>query len=155
MRCSPSGTGCSSLAPPQGHKSCQQTCFSVGSSLHRSAGPGRSLLQRGLPTGSQFPSGTHLLRRGVPSTGYRWRSAPPWTSMGCRGTSCPFMTFSMGCRGISAPASGPPPTPLSSLTLVSPELFLSHHLTPLSQLLSHSRFLPFLTVLSQKRYHHR
>ncbi|XP_074905859.1 uncharacterized protein LOC142041118 isoform X1 [Buteo buteo] len=31
----------------------------------RSAGPARNLLQRGVPTGSQPPSGTHLLRRGV------------------------------------------------------------------------------------------
>jgi len=36
MGCSPSGTGCSSVGPPWGHKPCQQTCSSVGSSLHRS-----------------------------------------------------------------------------------------------------------------------
>jgi len=34
-------------------------------SLHRSTGPASSLLQHGLPTGSQPPSGIHLLRRGV------------------------------------------------------------------------------------------
>ncbi|KAM9599800.1 uncharacterized protein ACIBXB_003644 [Morphnus guianensis] len=62
--CSPSGAHCSSVGPPQGHKSCQKTCSSVGSSLHASAGPARSLLQRGVPTGSQPPLGTHLLRRG-------------------------------------------------------------------------------------------
>ncbi|KAM9590846.1 uncharacterized protein ACIBXB_005895 [Morphnus guianensis] len=62
--CSPSGTDCSSVGPPRGHKSCQKIC-SVGSSLHRSAGPARSLLQRRVPTGSQPPSGTHLLRCGV------------------------------------------------------------------------------------------
>ena len=62
--CSPSGAHCSSVGPPWGHKSYQKTC-SVGSSLHRSAGPARSLLQHRLPTGSQPPSGTHLLRRGV------------------------------------------------------------------------------------------
>ena len=28
--CSPSGTGCSSVGPPQGHKSCQQSCSSAG-----------------------------------------------------------------------------------------------------------------------------
>uniref|UniRef100_A0A8C0F7B9 Uncharacterized protein n=1 Tax=Bubo bubo TaxID=30461 RepID=A0A8C0F7B9_BUBBB len=56
--CSPSGTGCSSVGPPRGHKSCQQTCSSVGSSLHGATGPARSLLQHGLPTGSQPPSGT-------------------------------------------------------------------------------------------------
>jgi len=53
----------------------------------------------GLPTVSQLPSGIHLLWRGVPSTGYRWRSAPPWTSMGCRGTTCLTMVFIMSCNG--------------------------------------------------------
>jgi len=154
--CSPSGTGCSSVGPPQGHKPCQQTCSGMGSSLHESAGPGRSLLQRGLPTGSQLPSGIHLLRRGVPSTVCTWISAPPWTSMGCRGTACLTMVFSMSCKGRhSAPAPGSPPPPPSSLALVSAELFLSHRLTPLSSLpfLPAVFFFPFLTVLSQRHYH--
>jgi len=47
--CSPSGSGCSSVGPPRGHKSCQQTCSCVGSSLHGSAGPARTLLQHGGP----------------------------------------------------------------------------------------------------------
>jgi len=51
MGCSPSGTGCSSVGPPQGHKPCQKTCSSVGFSLHGSTGPGRSLLQCGAPHG--------------------------------------------------------------------------------------------------------
>jgi len=38
----------------------------------------------GLPTGSQLPSGILLLWGGIHSMGYRWISAPPWTSMGCR-----------------------------------------------------------------------
>ena len=54
-------TNYSSVGPPWGHKSCQQICSSVGSSLHGSAGPARSLLQCGLPTGPQPPSGIHLL----------------------------------------------------------------------------------------------
>uniref|UniRef100_A0A663FDX8 Endosomal transmembrane epsin interactor 1 n=1 Tax=Aquila chrysaetos chrysaetos TaxID=223781 RepID=A0A663FDX8_AQUCH len=41
------------------------TFSSVGSSLHRSTGPARSLLQCRLPTGSQPPSGIHLLQHGV------------------------------------------------------------------------------------------
>jgi len=47
----------------------------------------------------------------------------------------------------------PPP---SSLTLVCAELFLSHHLTPLSSLPFHrSSFLfAFLNTLSQRHYHH-
>jgi len=92
--CRPSGTDCSSLGPPWGHKSCQQTCSSLGFSLHGFAGPGRSLLQHGLPTASQPPSGIHLLQHGAPSMGYRWISAPLWTSMGCRGTAC----LTMVCR---------------------------------------------------------
>jgi len=72
---------------PQGHKPCQQTCSSVGSSLHGSVGPGRSLLQCELPMGLQLPSGIHLLQRGVPSTA-------------CRGTACLTMVFIMGCRGL-------------------------------------------------------
>jgi len=110
--CSPSGTGCSSVGPSWGHKLCQQTCSSVGSCLHGSAGPGRSLLQRRLPTGSQLPSGIHLLRRGVPSMGCRWISAPPWTSMDCRGTTCLTMVFIMSCKGrVSAPTFQAPPPP--------------------------------------------
>jgi len=86
-------------APAWDHKPCQQTCSSMGSSLHGSADPARTLLQRGLRTGSQLPSGIHLLGRGVPSTGYRWRSAPPWTCMGCRGTACLTMVFITSCKG--------------------------------------------------------
>jgi len=67
----------------------------------------------------------------VPSTGYRWISAPPWTSIGCRGTACLTMVFSTGCRGISVLAPGAPPSP-PSLALVSAGLFLSYSLTPLS-----------------------
>jgi len=45
--------------------------------------------------------------------------------------------------------------PLSSLTLVSAELFLSHHLTPLSNCHLTSVFsFPFLNMLSQRCYHH-
>jgi len=119
-----------------------QTCSSVGSSLH---GSSRILLEHRLPTGSQPPSGIHLLQPGVPSTGYRWRSAPPWTSMGCRGTACPTMVFIVSCKGkVSAPVSRAPPPPPSSLTLVSAELFLSYRLTPLSRLVYRCSFFPLL-----------
>jgi len=64
-RYSPSGAGCSIVGPPQGHKSCQQTCSNLGSCLQGSTGPGRSLFQCGLPTGSLPPSGIHLLQNGV------------------------------------------------------------------------------------------
>jgi len=51
-----------------------------------------------LPTGSQPPSGIHPLQCGVPSTGYRWISAPPWTSMDCGVTSCLTMVFITSCK---------------------------------------------------------
>jgi len=63
-RCSPSGTGCSIVGSPWGHRPCQQTCSGVGSSIYRSTGSGRSLLQHKLPMGSQLPSGIHLLFAG-------------------------------------------------------------------------------------------
>jgi len=121
-----------------------------------STGPGRSLLQSRLPMGSQPPSGIHLLQCGVPPMGCRWISAPPWTAMGCRGTTCLTMVFITSCKGrLPALASRAPPPLPSSLTLVSAELFLSHHLTPVSQQLSHcSFFFPFLNTLSQRHYHH-
>jgi len=142
--CSPSGTGCSSMGPPWHHKPCQQTFSSRGSSLHGSAGPGRSLLQRGLSMGSQLPSGIHLLQHGVPSMGCRWRSAPPCTSMGCRGTTCLTMVLITSCKGkLSVLVSRAPPSPLtqsqsSLLTATSLQLFF---------------FSPFLNMLSQRCYH--
>jgi len=91
--CSPSGTDYSSVSSLWAHKPCQQTCSGVDSSLHGATGPGRNLLQHALPMGSQPPSDIHLLRPGVPSTGYRWISAPPWTSTDCRGATCLTMVF--------------------------------------------------------------
>jgi len=105
----------------------------MGSSLHGFPGTGRSLLQLGLPTGSQPPSGTSACS-GVGSSmgwGCRWISTPLRSCVGCRGTACLTMVFATSCRGISAAAPGPPPPP-SSLTLVFEELFLSHCLTPFS-----------------------
>jgi len=120
------------VGPPRGHKPCQKTCSSVGSSLHRSTGPARSLLQCRLSTGSQPPLGTSTSSGVGSSIGCRWISAPPWTSMGCGRTAYLSVVFSIGCKGISAPVPGAPPPPPSSLTLVSAELFLSYCLTPLS-----------------------
>jgi len=59
-------------------------CGLLSPRVHRSwQEPG----QCGVPTGSQPPSDSHLLQCGVRSMGYRWRSAPPWTSMDCRRTT--------------------------------------------------------------------
>jgi len=66
------------LGSPWGHQPCQQTCSSMGSSLHRSAGPGRNLLQCGSPHGSQLPSGMGSLPW---ATGeYLLHHGPPWTT---------------------------------------------------------------------------
>ena len=59
--CSPSGTECSSVSPPQGHKTCQKTYSSTSFSLPGSTGPARSLLWCRLPTGSQPLLGIHLI----------------------------------------------------------------------------------------------
>ena len=93
--------------------------------LHRATGADRSLLQHGLSMGSQLPSGTSTCSNVGSAMGCRWVSAPPWTSMDCRGTTCLTMVFTTGCRGISALVPGAPPPP-SSLTLVSAGLFHTH-----------------------------
>jgi len=70
---------------PRGHKPCQQTCSSVGSSLNGSASPGRSLLQHGLPTGSQLlQASTCSSVRSLPwaTGGYLLHRGPPWAAGG-------------------------------------------------------------------------
>lgn len=56
----------------------------------------------------------------------RWISAPPWTTMGCRETTCTVTSFARGFRESSALAS-------LSLTLLFGELLPSYLLTPVSQ----------------------
>jgi len=138
-----------------GHKSCQLKCSSVGIPLF--TGP---QVLPGACSYTGFPQGHILLRASAcssvrSSTSCRWTSAPPWTAMGCRGTVCLTMVLHYEMQGkVATPASRAPPPPPSSLTLVSAELFLSHHLTPLSQLLSIAGFFPFLNMLSLRCYHH-
>ena len=103
--CSASGTGCSSMGPPRGHKPCQQTCCSMGSSLHRATGPARSLLYHGLPTGSQHPSGIHLLWCGVLHR--------PW------GHSLPHHGLHHGLQGNLFSSTWSTSSPPSSPTLLS------------------------------------
>jgi len=92
-------------------------------SLHRSTGPGRSLLQHKLSTGSQTPSGIHLLQPGV-FHGLQVDICSTMDLHGLQGDSLPPMVFIVGCGGkISALASGAPPLPPPSLTLASAELF--------------------------------
>jgi len=146
--CSPSGTVCSSVGPPRGHKPCQQTCSGMGCSPQVLPGTCSSA---GSPWGHSLLWASTCSGMG-PSLRCRWVSALLWASMDCRGTACLTMGCSMGCRRTSAPVPGAPPPPPSSLTLVSAEL---SHLTPLSYCSCHcAGFFPFLTMLSQRRYHH-
>jgi len=66
MRCSPSGTGLLQRGSSTGSRVLPENLLQHGLlSLHGSTGPGRSLLQHKLLTGSQLPSGVHLLQCGV------------------------------------------------------------------------------------------
>jgi len=66
---------------------------------------------------------------------------------GLQGDNLPHRGLHHEQQGKTAPASQAPPPPPSSLTLVSAELFLSHCLTPLSQLPSYHRFVFFFVSL--------
>ena len=90
-----------------------------------------SMLEQGLPWGHSLLRASTCSSVGS-STGFRWVSAPLWTSMGYGRTACLTTVFFTGCRGISALAPGATPPPALSLTLVSADLFLSHVLPPLS-----------------------
>ncbi|XP_049649849.1 uncharacterized protein LOC126035356 [Accipiter gentilis] len=152
--CSPSGAHCSSAGPPRGHKSCQKTC-SMGSSLHRSAGPARSLLQCGVPTGSQPPSGTHLLRRGV-LHGLQVDICSIVDLHGLQGDSLPHQGLHHGLQGnlhsgawsISSPSFF---IDLGVHRLVSPTC---SHSSPRGCFSLSQLFFSFLKMLSQRRYHY-
>jgi len=66
-------------APPHGLQLFTH-CPSVGPS-HRVQSFRNRLLQRGSPRGHSFLQASLYSWHGVPSMGYRWRSAPPWTFM--------------------------------------------------------------------------
>ena len=151
--CHASGTDCSSVGPPRGHKSCQQTRSGVGSSLHGSS-PARTLLKHRLCRDHSLLQASTYSGVGS-SQGCRWVSAPPWTYIGCSGTACPTMVFTRGCRGITALVPGAPHSSPSSLTLSSATLFLSHILTPLSCFkMPFCRFFFFSNMLSRRHCHH-
>ena len=116
MGCSPSGTDCFSIGHPQGSRVLPEDLLQHGSSprghmFFQEPVPVRALHRVTASFGAHPPAPARC-----PPRAAGWISAPPWTSMCCRGTTCITMVFIMGCRGISAPAPGAPP---SSLTLVS------------------------------------
>jgi len=138
------------VGPPQGHKPCQQTCSSMGSSPYGAPGPARSLLQCGLPTGSQTPSGIHLLWRGVlPRLQMCICSSidlhEPW------GDSLPHHGLLHGLQGNLCSSAWSTSSPCSSLTLVFAELFLT---PPSLCKCCYAGFFAFLNMLSQRHYHH-
>jgi len=107
--CSPSGTDRSSVGPHGVTSPASKPALAWAPSLHGATGPARSLLQHGLPTGSQPPSGIPLLWREVLprlqvescSTmdlhGLQWDSLPPHGLLhGLQGNLCsgPWSTSS-------------------------------------------------------------
>jgi len=106
---------CSSVSPFHGLQF-SMSCSGMGFSFHRATAPARSLLQRGLLTGSQPPLGIPLLQRkvfhglqvGICSTvnlhGLQGQPAPPWSALwaaenlcsGAWSTSCPPSALTMG-----------------------------------------------------------
>jgi len=79
---------CSSMCPPQGHKSCQQTCSSKPAPTWAPLSMGLWVLP-GACSSMGSTQGISLLRASPCSSvgsslGCRWGSAPPWTSLGCR-----------------------------------------------------------------------
>jgi len=141
-------TNCPSVGPPWGHKPCQQTCSSVGSSLHGSAGPGRSLLQHEAPHGghSLLQASTCSGVGSLPwSTGGYLLHGPPWTAGGQPASPLSFIT---SCKGrVSAPELLQCCCRVVSLT--------SSHSSLLTSISLQFFFFSFLNMLSQRHYHCR
>jgi len=131
---------CPSVGPSHGVESFRNRLLQCGSPTGSQALPA-NLLQRGLlspqvcrscqePAPAWAPHGVNSLLRASPcssvgpSMGCRWRSAPLWTSMGCRG-SLTHQCLLHRCRGTSTLAPGASPPPPSALALVSAGLFLT------------------------------
>ena len=95
---------CSSMGTSWGHKSCQQTCSSVGSSP-RGYSSCQKLAPAHTPHGVTASSGhPPALVWGLPwaSGGDLLPCGSPWAAE----TACPAMVCSTGCRGMSAPVPG-------------------------------------------------
>lgn len=121
------GRECSSIGLPWGHKCCQETCSTMGSSLHEATGPAWSLHQCGFLTESQ---GIHLLWCGV-LCGLQMDLCSPWDPHGLQGHRCLTMGCTRGCRGISALVPGAPPPSASSVSWVCLQGCFPHILSPL------------------------
>jgi len=149
MGCSPSGTGCSSVGP---HGVTRSASKRAPAWAPLSTGPQswQSLLQRGLSTGHSLLwastcSGVGSLPQATCE--YLLHHGPPWAA-GNQPASPWFSPQVAGRLEYLLPLHLP-------LTLVSPELFLSRILTPLSSHGCQGFFFPFaLTMLSQRCYHH-
>ena len=149
-------TNCPSVGPFHRVQFFRNRLLQCGSPTGSQALPA-NLFQHGLPTGSQLPSGIHLLRHGVPSTGYRWISAPLWTSRDFRGQpASPWSSSQVARDGFLIQQFGHLLPPLLHWPWCLQSGF--SHIVSLHSL--HCRFscrvffFPFLTMLSQRHYHH-
>jgi len=124
-------------------------------SFHEPKGPARSLLQRGLSTGSQLPLGICLLRYGVLHR-LQVDICSTMDLHGLQGDTCLTMVFITRSKGrLSAPTSRAHSSPSFSTDLGVCRVvsFTSSHSSLLSAILLHFFFFPFLNMLSQRRYH--
>jgi len=142
------GTGCSSVGPPQGHKPGQQTCSSVGSSLHGATDPGKSLLQCRLSTGSQLPSSVHLLWCGV-LHGLQVEICLTVDLHGLQGHSLPHHGRHHELQGHLCSSAWSTSSP-SFCTDPGVCRAVSHHLTPLFSCSSADFFSPLLNYVIPK-----
>ena len=155
-------TNCLSVGPSHGMQSFRNRLLQCGSPTGSQALPA-NLIRRGLlspqvrrswqePAPVWDPHGITASFRHPPALawgpfhGYKWISAPLWTSMDCRGTACLTMVFITSCKGrLSAPTFRAPPlssffTDLGVCRVVS---ITSSH-SPSLPFLLQRYFLPFL-----------
>jgi len=112
-----------------------------------------NMLQRWLPRGSQPPSDIYLFRHGV-FHGLQVGICSTMDLHGLQGNSLPHHGLLHGLQGNLCSSVWSTSSPSSFIDLVSAELFLSHRLTPFTHSGFGCFFFPFLTMLSQRCYHH-
>ena len=158
--CSSSRMDCFHVGPPWGHKSCQQTCFGMGSSLHGSTGP---QVLPGSCSGVGFPRGHSVLRAstcsGVGSSlhGLQVDICSTVELHGLPGDSLPHHGLPHGLQGnlCSGAWSTSSPSFFTDLGVCRAVSLTYSHSSLRLQLLLCSNFSPFLNLLSQRRYHRR